>query len=147
MNTIKRIIQTFAYTMAGTTISTAVFITLFVPELTFPIILIWEIIAMSAVCSLGNFIYYYKEVVSKKQMKIRILCHYLYINMVVFGGAFLWGWLTPGLITEFLVMLVLIAVVYVVIMIAIFRQEEKMAENINRQLRKCYPAWEEGEDS
>jgi hypothetical protein len=146
MEILRRIVQTFAYVMAGITISAALFITIFIPEEVFQIELLWQIIILSAVCSLGNFIYYFKEVPSKKQMKLRIICHYSYINLVVLGGAFLWGWVTPGILLEFLAMLALIAVVYFVVMVAIFRQEVKTAENINRQLREQYPDEEEGED-
>lgn len=143
MDTLKKLFQTFAYVMAGTTISTAIFITIFVPEHKFSILLVWEIIALSAVCALGNFIYYYKEVLSKEQMKHRIICHYIYINIVVIGGGYLWGWLTPGLISEFLVMFLLVAAVYISVTITIFRQEKKTADSLNRRLRKYYPQEEE----
>jgi hypothetical protein len=140
-----KIVQTFAYVIAGITISASIFITLFVPGLRFTILLLWQIIIMSAVCALGNLIYYYKEVLSKRQMRIRIICHYIYINLVVLSGSFLWGWLTPGLIPEFLLMLLLIAIVYVIITFVSFRQEMKIAESINRELRKRYSSQEEDE--
>lgn len=143
MDLVKRIINTFAYIMTGISFSTAIFITVFIPKLKFDISLIWEIVAMSAVCALGNMIYYYKRDLTKKQMKLRIIIHYLYINAVVFGGSFLWEWLTPGLIPEFLVMLLLVTVVYVIITVVTIRQEVKIAENLNRRLRKQYPIKEE----
>lgn len=146
MDRLKSIVQTFVYIMAGITISTALFITLLIPEATLSVVLLWEIIAMSAVCSLGNFIYYYKAVLNKKQMKYRILCHYLYINVVVFVGAYCWNWISPGLLPEFIVMLILIAAVYAAVMKAIFRQDAKTAENLNRQLRKHYPPKEDDEN-
>lgn len=142
---VVQIVQTFAYVTTGIIISTSIFITIFVPGLRFTILLLWQIIAMSAVCAFGNLIYYYKEVLSKGQMRVRIACHYLYINLVVLSGSFLWGWLTPGLIPEFLLMLLLIAVVYVIITFVIFRQEMKIAESINRELRKRYSSQEEDE--
>ena len=147
MDTIKRLIQTFVYVVAGIIISAALFITIFIPKAELDVALLWEIIAMSAICTLGNFFYFIKKTVTKKQMISRIICHYIYINLVVFTGGYLWGWLTPGLIPEFLVMLLLITSVYAIVMIAIFREEEKMAEKFNRQLRKYYPEQEEGEDS
>lgn len=144
MDTIKKMIQTFAYTVAGITISTALFITIFAPKLPLNILLLWQVILMSAICAVGNLIYYSRKVPSKNQMILRIICHYFYINFVVFGGAFLWNWLTPGLIPEILVMLLLVAVVYAIITVVCFRQEEIIAYNLNRQLRKQFP--EQGEE-
>jgi hypothetical protein len=146
MDTLKKLINTFAYVIAGTTLCTALFITIFVPGLALHISLLWEMIAVSAVCSLGNFIYYYKKVLSKRQMRFRIICHYLYINAVVMGSGYLFEWMTPGLIIEFLVMLLLIAVVYVIIAMVTFRQEAKVADILNRQLRKQFPQQEEEEE-
>lgn len=147
MDILKRLIQTFTYIAAGSMISAALFITIFIPKTELDVSILWEIIAMSAICSLGNFFYYLKKIVTKKQIMLRIAFHYLYINLVVFSGGYLWEWLTPGLIPEFLVMLLLITTVYAIVMIAVFHQEEKMAEKFNRQLRKYYPEQGEGEDS
>jgi uncharacterized membrane protein YfcA len=146
MVNIKGICQTFVYIMTGTTLSAAIFITLFNPELTFKISLLWQIALVAMISALGNFIYYYKEISGKKQMKFRIFCHFIYINFVVFAGAILFEWLEKGMLQQFMVLFLLITIVYVAIMLTIFRQEEKMAESINRQLRKQFPAEEEGED-
>lgn len=146
MDTMKKIIQTFAYTVAGITISTALFITIFLPKIALDVMLMWQIIVMSAICAMGNLIYHTRKALSKKQMIVRIICHYLYINFIVFGGALLWEWLTPGLIPEFLVMLLLVAVVYAIITIVCFHQEEKTAKNLNRQLHKHFPELEEEDE-
>lgn len=145
MDIIKGIFRTFVYIMTGSTISTTIFITLFYPQDTFQISLLWEIIVLSLVGALGNFIYYYKSALTKKQIRVRIILHYLYIIMVVFGGGILWGWLDWSLL-EFAVMFLLVSIVYASIMLVLFRQDRKLAENINRQLRKRFRADEEGED-
>lgn len=146
METVKKLLQTFAYVLAGTTLCTALFITIFIPNEDLNISLLWQMIIVSAICSLGNLVYYYKRVLSKRQMRFRIICHYLYINAVVMGSGYLFEWMTPGLILEFLVMLLLIAVVYVIIAMVTFRQEAKVAEILNRQLRKQFPQQEEEEE-
>lgn len=140
MDTLKKLFQTFAYILAGITISSTLFITLFIPELKFSIFLQWQVIVMSAVCSLGNLVYYYKAILSKKQLRLRIIFHYIYVNIVVFGGAYLWEWITPGVIPQFLFLLLLIAAVYAIVTIACIHQEEKTADSINKQLRKRYPS-------
>ncbi len=147
MEILKRIIKTFSNVVTGSLISAALFITIFVPKVKLDVALLWEIIVIAAVCSLGTFILYYKRTLTKKQMKIRIICHYLYINIIVLSGGLFWEWFTPGLFPELLVMLLLIAVVYAIIMLTTFHMEEKMAEKLNQQLHKFYPEQEEGEDS
>ncbi|MHB8128207.1 MAG: DUF3021 family protein [Mobilitalea sp.] len=142
MDHIKSTVQTFFYILAGVTISSAIFITIFIPNITFSIDLLWQFIIMAAVCSFGNFIFLSKSELSKKQMKIRTICHYLFVNIVVLGGAFLWKWLTSG-IPQIIVMFLLIAIVYASITIGTFRKEEKIAENLNRRLHKIYSSEEE----
>lgn len=143
MQTIKNIIQTFCYVMAGATINTAIFITVFNRDLSLTVDILWQIIVLAAICSLGNLIYYYQRDLSKRQMKIRIVCHYIYINIVMIGGGFLCDWLSIDYLPEIAVMFVMVAAVYIIIMTVNFHQEEKIAENLNRQLRKRFPSSEE----
>ncbi len=133
---IKKSIVTFFLVIAGVTISAAVFVTIFFSEIELSILLLWQIILMAFVCTLGNFIYYSKYELSKRQMMIRIVIHYFYINLVVLGGAFLWEWITQGYIVQFVVMLLLIAVVYVGVTLVNFMKEEKTAEVLNKRLSK-----------
>lgn len=143
MNYLKNIAHTFIYILAGITINTAIFITLFELDAILGVDLLWQIIGMSAVCSLGNLSYYSTKELSKNQMKLRIICHYLYVNVVVALGAYLMDWFSSGLIPQFPVMLLMIAVVYILIMVLTSRKEEKTAENLNKRLRKYYPSEEE----
>jgi Protein of unknown function (DUF3021). len=129
--------------MAGATINTAIFITVFNKDLSLTVDILWQIIVLAAVCSLGNLMYHYHRVLSKRQMKIRMVCHYVYINIVMIGGGFLCGWLSIDYLPEIVVMFVMVAVVYIIIMTVNFHQEEKIAENLNRQLRKRFPSGEE----
>ncbi len=142
----KKIAQTFIYVLAGSTICTTIFITLLIPELEFTILLLWQVIGMSAVCSLGDVFFASKNEPHKRQMKIRMILHYLYINCVVIGGGFFMGWLEQGIIRGVIVMFLLVAVVYAGVMIALFRQGELDAEYLNQRLRKNYPTDEERED-
>ncbi len=146
MPTAKRMLNTFAYILAGYTLNCAIFITIFVPELEFHISLLWQAIALSAVCTLGNFIYYCKSILNKKQMRVRIIFHFLYINAVVVGGAILFDWITPGLNLQLLVLLLLIVALYAIITVVSFRQEKKIAEDLNRQLRKQFPEQEDRDE-
>lgn len=136
MNFIKNLIRTFIYILAGITICTAIFITIFLPNAQLTYHLFWQIIGMSAVCTIGSLIYYSKKEPSKSFMAFRILIHYLYINIVVLSGSIFLEWVQPEKIWEMIAMLILISIVYFCIMLALFRQEEKTAKDLNKRLRK-----------
>ena len=136
METLKKLFVTFVSVIAGTTISTASFLSIFGRDVQFSVVLLWQIIGMSVVCTFGNVMYLSKHEISKNQMKLRLIIHYLYINMIVIGGAFLFGWLEPGYIPQLIVILTLIAVVYLGVTILGNQMEEKTAENMNKLLRK-----------
>lgn len=135
MELFKKLFRTFVETVTGITISATVFISIFARHWEFTIQLLWQIIAMAAVCSLGNLIFYSKKEYGKRQMKIRMACHYLYINSIVFGGAILLRWLNP-VFSQVLVMLLLSVIVYFGIMTVNLRREKKTAEVLNKQLKK-----------
>jgi hypothetical protein len=146
MEYLKKMMTTFIYALAGTTIAATIFITIFASNSSLRFYLLWQIIGMSLACACGNLIYFSKGVLGKKQMKVRIALHYLYINVMVIGGGLLWEWLTPSFIAEVIVMFLLIVAVYVSIMLITFRQEKRTAELLNRRLKKLYPSEEEKED-
>lgn len=131
--------------LAGITLSAAIFITMFIPEQTLSVVILWQIISMSAVCSLGNLFYYSKKEIGKRNMKLRIIFHYLYINFIVIGGAFLFRWSAPKYLPQIIVLFFLILLVYIVIMITEFDYETKTAKKLNDQLKKCYPSDEKGD--
>lgn len=135
MDFIKRIFLTFAMVLTGITICSAFFVTVFFPGVEFVIVL-WEIIAMSAASALGNLIFYSRRVIGRKQMLIRNIIHLIYIVIIVLGGAFLWGWITPGRIGQLVVMILLILITYSVVMYVNVKMENKTAEEINKKLSK-----------
>lgn len=145
MKTLKKIIQIFFYVLAGSIICTAIFMTIFLPKLYFTVEVIWQVILVSAIASCGSLIFYSRHEISKKQMMLRFIIHYIYINTVVLGGAFLLEWVNARSMPQVITMVLLIAVVYFSITTSTFNDEKKMADNINQKLRKVYPE-EEGEE-
>lgn len=146
METLKKFLLTFVLVLAGCTISSTIFITIFIWEIEFKVILLWQIIGLAVICTLGNLFFYSKYEISKKKMKIRMIFHYLYINIAVLGYAFLFQWIDPSYLVQFLVMLVLIAAVYYGVMKVDFQREEKAAENMNMILRKLNSSGKEKEE-
>lgn len=145
MKSLKKIVDTFFYVLAGSIICTAIYMTIFLPKLYFTVEVIWQVIVMSAITSCGTMIFYSRHEISKKQMKRRVILHYAYINFVVSGLALLWQWVDAGRISQILTMILLTAGTYFSVTTVMINKEKKTADNINRKLRKVYPE-EEGED-
>lgn len=139
MNIIKNIARTFIYILAGITICSALYITIFIPEAVLSVMLLWQIILMSAISSCGSLVYCSKKELSKQSMKVRIILHYLYTSMVVLGGAFLFGWIKSNVFPEIIVLFLLMTIQYSMIMIFMFRKEEKTADHLNKRLKEYYP--------
>jgi cytochrome bd-type quinol oxidase subunit 2 len=139
MESMKKIIQTFFYVLSGSIISTAIFITIFLRDLNFSVEVIWQVIIMAALTSLGPLIYRTKKEISKKQMRIRHIIHYTYINVTVLGCAIMWQWVNINRISQIITMVLLVAGVYFSVTTAMFSNEKRIAENINQRLRTRYP--------
>lgn len=131
---LKKMVLTFFLTVVGIILSTTIFLTIFYPEVHLYLELIWQIIAMSFICTLGNFIFSSKYELSKHQMLIRKSVHFLYINVIVIGGAFLFSWVTPGILTQFFALLVMLELVYAIVMIINILIGKREAEAMNLRL-------------
>ena len=146
MESAKKVIQTFFYVLSGSIMSTAFFMTIFLKDLYFNVEVIWQVIVMAAITSLGTLIYHSKGEISKKRMRLRHIVHYTYINVVVLGCAVIWKWVNIYRITQIITMVLLVAGVYFSVTTAMFRHEKKLAENINQRLRSRYPEEEKKEE-
>ena len=146
MESVKKVIQTYFYVLSGSIISTAIFISIFLPDLYFNVEIIWQVIIVSAITSLGTLIYRSKREISKKQMRIRHIVHYTYINVVVLGAAVMWGWVNVNRLSQIITLILLIAAVYFSVTTAMFSNEKRIAESINQRLRSRYPEEDKKEE-
>lgn len=146
METLKRYLLTFVLVLAGITISSTIFITIFYPDLHNIIALLWQIITLAGVCTLGNLIFYSKKEISKGQMKVRMILHYSYIILINMSAALFFQWISPGFLMGHIVMFVLITVNYFAVMMVNIQRQEKTAENMNRLLRKLHTKEKEEEE-
>lgn len=136
MSHIKSIIRIFIYVTAANTIGSAIFLTFFDREVQFSYILLWQFIGIAAICALGNLIFWSNQELSKRQMNVRNVLHYLYTNFIVIGGAFVLKWIEPDQIRNIAFLIILVAVIYGYSFIIMFKSDEKTAEDVNKKLRK-----------
>ncbi len=136
MSQLKNIFRIFVFIIAGNTVGAGIFITFVSKNKQIPSETLWQLIILAAVCAVGTLIFYSHKELSKPEIRIRHILHYLYINGSIFGAAALWDWLKFGFNDETIIMLVIIAFVYAVIIFCTFIQDSKTAEDVNDKLKK-----------
>ncbi len=143
----KLIFQTMIYVLGGSVISAAIFITVFYPGVQLTVALLWQLIFMSFISSIGTLAFVSKKEIGKKQMKLRQRVHFVYINFIVLLTAILCGWVDVSRILELVFMILLVILVYFVVTFIMFKKSEKEAESMNKRLRKIYPEEEKEEQT
>lgn len=97
--------------------------------------ILWQLLAMAFGCSLGNFIHPYREI-SRRRALIGLGVHYLYINAVVLGCGYGFGWMDIENLFMLAVMFLGILAVFVAVSSAVCKFHAKETENLNRKLRE-----------
>ena len=95
--------------------------------------ILWQLLAMAFVCSLGNFIHPYREI-SRRRATFNKGLHYVYINVVVLGSGYWFGWMDIENIFMLAAMVVGILAVFMVVSFVIWRLHKRESENLNRKL-------------
>lgn len=127
---------TFCMVTTGGLIVCTVYINIFGPHDTLlKADILWQLLAMAFLCSLGNFIHPYREISRRRSMINRCL-HYLYINVVVLGCGYGFAWIDRGNLFMPVVMIVGILLVFVAVASVIWRLHARESENLNRKLRE-----------
>lgn len=129
----------FEKIVVGVTLVTAIYIPVFYgwdTQVHFGIL--WQILGLSAVCTLGSVILPLEEgrEVSKVSILVRTVLYYLYINVVVLGLGFWFDWFTFRNIPQVLGMGVAIAAVFLAVYFFSYCAQCREAERMNEKLRE-----------
>lgn len=101
--------------------------------------ILWQLLALAFLCSLGNFLHPYKEISRRRVLTEKIL-HYLYINAMVLCCGYGFGWIDKDNVSMLLVMLLGILLVFAVVSFVVWRLHARESENLNRKLREYQQA-------
>lgn len=101
--------------------------------------ILWQLLALAFLCSLGNFIHPYREI-SRRRILINKGLHYLYINAVVLGCGYGFGWMDKGNVLMLIVMVLGILLVFAVVSFVIWRLHTRESKNLNQKLREYQQA-------
>ena len=139
MKRLKAMAELFQKITAGVLFVTAVYIPVFYGwDLELGPELLWQIMALSAVCTLGSVILPLEgeQEVARTSMLIRFILYYAYINGVVLamGDCFEWFSFDNG--KQVFGMLLAIAFVYLAVACITYWMEYREAEKMNQKLKE-----------
>lgn len=135
MEKFKSVFFTFVCVTTCVVFATATYIALFWGNIEVSYMILWQILGTSFVCSFGTLIYPQKEL-SKKAMQIRVIIHYIYINIIVLTAGFCFGWFYVDQLPMVLGMLFVIGVVFVIISIIMTMRAKHMTKQLNDKLKE-----------
>lgn len=134
MKKIADMFNTFVYVVTAVVFGSAVYITIFWGESTLGVKLLWQILLVSFLCSLGTLMYPEKQTGKKVLWLLRAL-HYVLVNAVVLGCGIWFEWFYADNLLMVLGMLLLIAVIFVTASYILWKRASHAAELMNERLK------------
>lgn len=136
INQLRNLMQLFLLITAGTVISATIFCTIFSPNITFGIDLLWQLIAVAIFCTVPCIMFYTKKELSKKSMLIRQIIHLCVTLTILIFVAYFWRWIDAGSIIQPLVFVAMVSVVYVTVAFFAYQVDKMTAKQLNERLQK-----------
>lgn len=133
INRIKATLYTFVCVTTCIVFAAAIFTTVFGTSETIRTEMLWQILIVSALCSLGTMIYPDYEVTKRKAVFLTVL-HYIIVNVVVLGGGILFAWFDADNLQMVMLMLLLIAIIYCLVAAVLWKRAADMATLMNEKL-------------
>lgn len=130
---IKEILMTFCMVTTGATFATLVYVKIFYDMEGVTANILWQILLVSFLCSLGNLIHPMHEV-GRRRFCIDLFVHYLYINVVVLGAGKRFEWFDIRVLSMDVGMMLLILIIFVLVSAVIWATEIKESRRLNEKL-------------
>ena len=142
MKKIREVLRCFAYVTSCVILATAIYIGIFYRESMDKYVILWQILLVSFLCSLGILLYP-DRAMSKREAILRTLLHYVEVNAVVLGCGVWFGWFDIRNPWMLMGMLILIAIFCVGVSWLQWKRENRLAALLNARLEEYQKQWEE----
>lgn len=130
-------LRVFTLSYLGSSVCAALFITVFIGPLTaVSIVVIWELMLVSLLSTLGNFFYLSKKEPSAANLIVRRVLHFLYVDAVVLLCGYFCHWLDFSEPWEAVFLEVGILVIFVVISLIEYFHGKSEADKLNSLLKE-----------
>ncbi|AIQ61554.1 DUF3021 family protein [Paenibacillus borealis] len=129
----KDIIRDFLVIFASIIIIITVLRQIYIPELAFDLISIYTIMGFSLLGALTGILWYTPHEISERAMRVRIVIHFLLLEILLIGLASLIGVVND--VSGALLLALQIAVVYAIVRVLSYEKDKKEADQINERLK------------
>lgn len=129
----KDIIRDFLVIFASIIIIITVLRQIYIPELAFDLISIYTIMGFSLLGALTGILWYTPHEISERAMRVRIVVHFLLLEILLIGLASLIGVVND--VSGALLLALQIAVVYAIVRVLSYEKDKKEADQINERLK------------
>ncbi len=134
MKRLKSLLFVFVCVTTCVVFVTAAYITIFWPKTSLEVDILWEVLIISFLTSLGVY-FYPEEKASAKAVAAAYVLHYFYVNIVVLGCGIWFEWFYIDNLAMVLGMVFAIAVVFFLVSAAEWNRAKKMADIMNERLK------------
>ncbi|MFG6357489.1 MAG: DUF3021 domain-containing protein [Acetatifactor sp.] len=136
MKKIHFMMRVFTMVLTGVVFAVAVFTMVINPTETVETKLFWQMPLVSALCTLTSLIYPWNREMSKKEIIVKTLIHYLLINAIVLGGGALFYWYDPSQVRNIAAMVLAITLIFGVVTAISWRKSAADAARMNEKLEE-----------
>ena len=116
-------------------IAVAMFTTVFFPADAITPAVLWQIPAVSLLCTLGSLIYPDRSM-GRTERWIRILVHYLYINAIVLVAGVFFEWYHVSNPQSVFFMVFTVTIVFAIVSVLSWNKASKDAKRMNEKLQE-----------
>lgn len=132
MARIKVLLDVFAKVTTCILFGAAVYCSVFFYDGMFSRHLLWEILLVSFLTSLGTL--FYTDSINKKSMRVACVLHYLFNNVIVVGCGIWFEWIDAEKPLQIIGMVVLVALIFGTVSTISWKKSAKEAELMNERL-------------
>lgn len=136
MRRIRFLMQIFTMVMTGVVFAVAVFTMVINPTDTVETKLFWQMPLVSALCTLVSLIYPWDREMSKREVIVKTLIHYVLVNVIVLGGGALFYWYDPSQLRNIVSMVFTVALIFAVVSVISWRKSAADAARMNEKLKE-----------
>ena len=133
---LRRAVLTFCPIATASLLCTAIFTSLFSEDGFQPNIIFWQILFLSAVCSLSFFVYYSRSSLGKHQWLARKILQFVFLAIALLGLAIWWGWVNTDDIAQIIVFVAMVGAVYGFVIYFLYKRDQRTADKMNAGLEK-----------
>jgi hypothetical protein len=135
MEQVQKLLAIFTRITTLSVLGTAIFISIFWKGVSLSVAILWQILFVSLLCSVSA-LPLLKEAKTKKQLIIRNVVTYLYVNLVVMSCGYIFGWYLWEQLPMVLGMLLLILFVTLAVSFIPYHKEKELADKMTEKLAR-----------